>query len=374
MNRAGRTPFDALMPVWVALSVLLHAVVVVAASGAISPRVYGRANAQPMRVIVAGQVKAARATPPAEGNPARTTIKRPRPVSKEREQPAAAERKPIKHVREPAAAQSENLEPQTVEGWPSVGKPMQEIEPSPIRQAPGRWITGPGADNGEPAAGGGSQILARAMGSAGGFSVAIPPAGGGRGIGVGGSGSGLGVGGSGSGVSMGKSAPGKDTVVPAARGAGRGGFAGGGAASGGGASTGSKQAGPATPKESAPSGPQPPDEPGPEPKRQIKPEPAPKLSKADLSAFSAMVQRRIAGAKRYPSEARQRGIEGTVKVSFRVSPAGRPTDVRVILSSGHRLLDTAALRAVRRAVPFLPFPKGVNKSIKVTAKVVFRLD
>jgi protein TonB len=50
----------------------------------------------------------------------------------------------------------------------------------------------------------------------------------------------------------------------------------------------------------------------------------------------------------YPPRARRRGWEGRVLLEVTVGPDGRPAAVRVIDSSGFRVLDRAARRAVRR--------------------------
>lgn len=53
-------------------------------------------------------------------------------------------------------------------------------------------------------------------------------------------------------------------------------------------------------------------------------------------------------APRYPARALRRGDQGTVLVSARISPDGVPLAVDVARSSGSRLLDRAAVDAVRR--------------------------
>jgi protein TonB len=50
----------------------------------------------------------------------------------------------------------------------------------------------------------------------------------------------------------------------------------------------------------------------------------------------------------YPAEARRRGAEGLVKLELLVNPRGVVESVFVRESSGHALLDRAALEAVRR--------------------------
>jgi protein TonB len=49
----------------------------------------------------------------------------------------------------------------------------------------------------------------------------------------------------------------------------------------------------------------------------------------------------------YPAEARRRHLEGLVVLQVAVSAHGAPDNVTVLKSSGHALLDDAALAAVR---------------------------
>jgi TonB family protein len=65
----------------------------------------------------------------------------------------------------------------------------------------------------------------------------------------------------------------------------------------------------------------------------------------------------IERAKNYPRFARERGIEGTVLVRFRVLPNGEIEKVDVIKSSGSDILDTASVRTVYRAAP-MPYVNG----------------
>jgi protein TonB len=55
----------------------------------------------------------------------------------------------------------------------------------------------------------------------------------------------------------------------------------------------------------------------------------------------------------YPAEAIARGFEGEVLVLIIIDESGRVTAARVEQGSGHRILDDAALRAVRslRSLP-----------------------
>jgi len=76
----------------------------------------------------------------------------------------------------------------------------------------------------------------------------------------------------------------------------------------------------------------------------------------------------------YPAEAQRRGWQGRVVLRVEVSPAGSPLSVDVRVSSGHELLDQAALRAVRRW-RFVPATQGGTPVAgTVDVPVQFRLE
>jgi protein TonB len=56
--------------------------------------------------------------------------------------------------------------------------------------------------------------------------------------------------------------------------------------------------------------------------------------------------------KVYPYVARKKGLQGTVLLLVRLSPRGELLEASVLRSSGHTVLDKAALSLVKRAVPF----------------------
>lgn len=75
----------------------------------------------------------------------------------------------------------------------------------------------------------------------------------------------------------------------------------------------------------------------------------------------------------YPSVARQRRLEGQVILRVQVTPAGRAGGVSVRRSSGHAVLDRAALAAVR-GWRFKPALKdGVAVRARIDVPVTFRL-
>jgi protein TonB len=71
------------------------------------------------------------------------------------------------------------------------------------------------------------------------------------------------------------------------------------------------------------------------------------------------------GNLNYPMEARRRGLEGDLKVLVEIAASGRLIDVRVLESSGSDVLDASALKIVRLAAPFLPFPDDLREQTDV---------
>jgi TonB family protein len=70
-----------------------------------------------------------------------------------------------------------------------------------------------------------------------------------------------------------------------------------------------------------------------------------------------LVQAALERAKSYPRMARERGIQGVVRLKFRLRPSGEVESVEVVQSSGHEILDAASVRTVYRAGP-LPYIQG----------------
>lgn len=62
------------------------------------------------------------------------------------------------------------------------------------------------------------------------------------------------------------------------------------------------------------------------------------------------------GNENYPQEARRQQLYGDLRLAVTLNPDGSVAQVEVLLSSGLRVLDHAAIRIVRLAGPFAPFP------------------
>ncbi|MCK5082800.1 MAG: energy transducer TonB, partial [Candidatus Omnitrophica bacterium] len=75
----------------------------------------------------------------------------------------------------------------------------------------------------------------------------------------------------------------------------------------------------------------------------------------------------------YPRVARQRGWEGTVRLEVFVSKDGIPGTVGIDKSSGHDVLDRAALQTVREW-KFIPARSGsIRFSSRITIPIQFSL-
>ncbi len=81
-------------------------------------------------------------------------------------------------------------------------------------------------------------------------------------------------------------------------------------------------------------------------------------SNAAVSNYPGKVAARLRKALRYPREAQRERLRGEVHVSFTISSSGGVGGIRVVRSSGHPVLDQAAIATVQRAAPFPPTPDG----------------
>ena len=71
------------------------------------------------------------------------------------------------------------------------------------------------------------------------------------------------------------------------------------------------------------------------------------------------------GNLNYPDEARRRQIYGKLQLSVAIRADGSVESVEVSRSSGHRILDAAAMRIVRLTAPFSPLPPDIRKDTDI---------
>ena len=71
------------------------------------------------------------------------------------------------------------------------------------------------------------------------------------------------------------------------------------------------------------------------------------------------------GQLNYPQQAKRQGIGGSLRLLVVISADGALHNVRILESSGHRLLDDAALHIVRLAAPYAPFSPAMREAADV---------
>jgi protein TonB len=73
-------------------------------------------------------------------------------------------------------------------------------------------------------------------------------------------------------------------------------------------------------------------------------------------SYLGHLRSKIGAVWEYPSAAREKGLNGVVTVRFTIALNGNLKALTIKKESSHRLLDNEALRTIRAAAPFLPFP------------------
>lgn len=91
-------------------------------------------------------------------------------------------------------------------------------------------------------------------------------------------------------------------------------------------------------------------------------------AKASVDAFYLNSWRRkieAIGNLNYPQEARQKRLYGDLRLMVSILPDGSLREVVLLQSSGHLVLDEAAIRIVKLAAPFAPFPDELRQTTDV---------
>ncbi len=71
------------------------------------------------------------------------------------------------------------------------------------------------------------------------------------------------------------------------------------------------------------------------------------------------------GNLNYPEQARREQLYGKLQLSVSIRADGSVESIEVSRSSGHRLLDAAAMRIVKLASPFAPLPPDITKDTDI---------
>lgn len=88
---------------------------------------------------------------------------------------------------------------------------------------------------------------------------------------------------------------------------------------------------------------------------------------AEDAAYLHDWERRVesVGNQYYPEASIRYGIYGSLRLLVVVDHLGQLREARVLTSSGHAVLDEAALKIVRMAAPFSPFPPALKATTDV---------
>jgi protein TonB len=74
----------------------------------------------------------------------------------------------------------------------------------------------------------------------------------------------------------------------------------------------------------------------------------------------------------YPNQAAQKKISGQITLKFEISRDGNLLGVHLTNSSGFNILDIAAIKAVKEAAPYYPFPMTIKKKkLSILATFVY---
>ena len=88
------------------------------------------------------------------------------------------------------------------------------------------------------------------------------------------------------------------------------------------------------------------------------------LAKADALYLERWRQKiETVGNLNYPTEARNKGIEGSLQMLVTLAADGSVKQLEILKSSGYSILDDAAVRTVRTAAPFEPFPSEMRQRL-----------
>lgn len=95
---------------------------------------------------------------------------------------------------------------------------------------------------------------------------------------------------------------------------------------------------------------------------------------AKAEVLSLYVYRAINQSKRYPYRAKRQRRQGLVKLSFVMHPNGMITDIAVLESSQHKILDQAAQQAVNAISPFSRAQQYLSYKHQYNVDIDFRLN
>lgn len=85
------------------------------------------------------------------------------------------------------------------------------------------------------------------------------------------------------------------------------------------------------------------------------------IEAAYIDAFRRTVER--VGTENFPAQALAQNLVGNVRLLVAIQANGHVSKIKVLTSSGHRILDEAAVQSVRLAAPFMPFDSALSNHV-----------
>ena len=94
-----------------------------------------------------------------------------------------------------------------------------------------------------------------------------------------------------------------------------------------------------------------------------------------LHSFMRRFRTNVYNVWNYPGSAVQRGQQGTCLLRITIDRRGNISDVQLLESSGHRILDDEAISAVRQGATYGPLPRAYpHEELKIMAFFDYRLS
>ncbi len=90
--------------------------------------------------------------------------------------------------------------------------------------------------------------------------------------------------------------------------------------------------------------------------------------------FLRRLHGKILDSREYPINARKLGLQGTATVAFNLMPDGNAQAIRIRRTSGHSILDDAAINAVQRILPFKPPREAGTRPLELLVPIGFSLQ
>ncbi|WP_236583205.1 energy transducer TonB [Nitratiruptor sp. YY08-13] len=96
----------------------------------------------------------------------------------------------------------------------------------------------------------------------------------------------------------------------------------------------------------------------------------PSYAQQFTTRFASKIRLAIQKHKYYPRVARRTKKEGVVRVCFELTPQKEIENIAILQSSGHKILDKAAIKTIKKARRDFPMPK---QRVKIVVPIEYKL-